>query len=46
MAPDREKIDRRVEAFRRSPSALDVTLDRRHFGVVRPRHVGAFRLLP
>ena len=25
---------------------LIVTIDRRHFGVVRPRHCEAFRLLP
>jgi uncharacterized protein len=30
----------------RSATDLIVTLDRRHFGAVRPRHVGALHLLP
>jgi predicted nucleic acid-binding protein len=35
-----------VAAAERLGTDLVVTLDRRHFGVVRPRHVKAFRLLP
>lgn len=35
-----------VAAVQRLDIPEIATLDRRHFGVVRPRHVDAFRLLP
>lgn len=35
-----------VAAAERLGIATIATLDRRHFGVVRPRHIAAFELLP
>lgn len=35
-----------VSLAERLKTDLVMTLDRRHFGVVKPRHVEAFRLLP
>lgn len=35
-----------VSLAERLKTDLVITLDHRHFGVVRPRHVDAFRLLP
>jgi len=35
-----------VAAAERVGAKLVATLDRRHFTVVRPKHVGAFEILP
>ena len=43
---EREARRRHVSLAERLNTDLIITLDRRHFSAVRPRHCPAFRLLP